>query len=463
VTWNGRGDQAVVVPDGAYTIRIEAKGVARSSSKDFTVHVDNTPPIIRLANLPDDHKVGEEELLIEGTTESDSALWLNDELQPFTVDSNGGFSLRHLLREGENRLELRAIDPAGNAGSVVRDVTLVLRPPEIIVDNPPDGVWLNERLLSVQGRTTPATQLLVNGKATNVGDDGRFNVDVLLEEGENTVRVEAMDQVGNVTDVERRVFIKLQPPPISLSSVRDGMEVHEPSLLIAGQTEVGATVRINGQEVGVDTQGGFQGVVALVQGLNLVRVEAIDRAGNTARASANVLYSATTARPVGSTLRTTLVAGAAGAALVVAFWVLLGGWYGPNALRLTTDQPFLSSDPLEGQDLRLTMELARPARVKVQVWNSSGVEVATLLNRRRHNAGLHKIEWDGMDDIGRAVPDGVYEIEATASTIFTTVTNRLAIFKISERIPRFVSRRRTRRFEEPQRTEGQLDQNWGLE
>ena len=109
------------------------------------------------------------------------------------------------------------------------------------------------------------------------------------------------------------------------------------------------------------------------------------------------------------------------------------------------------------------MELARPARVKVQVWNSSGVEVATLLNRRRHNAGLHKIEWDGLDDIGRIVPDGVYEIEATASTIFTTVTNRLAIFKISERIPRFVTRRRTTRYEEPQRTEGQLGQNWGLE
>lgn len=453
VLWDGRSTQGAVVTDGEYTVRVEAQGAARSASKSISVVVDNTPPIIRLANLPDDHKVGDEELLIEGTTEPRSTLWLNDQPQPVTVGPDGGFSLNYRLREGLNQIELTAIDPSGNAASVARDVTLVLHPPEIVLDNPPDGLWIKQRLLSVQGRVAPDAQLSVDGKQVAVGDDGRFNVDVLLEEGENIVRAEATDAVGNQTSVERRVFLKLQPPPISLPSLQEGVEVHEPSLLVSGQTEAGAVVRINGQEVAVNVQGGFQGVVNLVEGANLVRVEAIDRAGNTAVTTRSVTYTATQPRPAGTTLRTALMAGGAGAALVFALWILLGGLYGPNALSLSTDQPFLSSNPFEGQELRFTLELARPAQTTVQVWSNSDELVTTLMNRRRRRAGPHILEWNGLDSHGRMVPDGPYEIEATASTIFTTVTNRMTVVKTGERVPQLLVRRG---IQAPQEIEGQL-------
>jgi len=463
VVWDGRSDQGAVVTDGEYTVRIEAKGTARSTSKSMVVSLDNTPPIVRLANLPEDLKVGSEELLLEGTTEPGSTLWLNDQPPPIAIGPNGGFSLRHLLREGENRIELTAIDPSGNASSVTRNVTLVLRPPEIILDNPPDDLWINQRLLSVQGRADPDAQLLVDGKEAAVDADGRFNVDVLLEEGENIVRVEATDPVGNETAVERRVFLKLQPPPITITSVQEGTQVNEPSLLIAGQTEVGAIVRVNGQEVGLDTQGGFQSVVNLVDGLNLIRVEAIDRANNAAVTTRSVTYTANLSQPAGNTLRTALTAGAVGGALVLALWILLGGLYGPNALSLITDQPFLSTNPFEGQDARLTLELARSARVEVQVWDQAGHLVTTLLQQRRRRSGVHTLEWNGLDARGRIVPDGIYEIEATASTIFTTVGNRVSVFKTSARIPAIAVQREFEPVEAGGHAEGRLGQSLGFE
>lgn len=450
VVWDGRSGQGAVVTDGEYIVRVEAKGTARSASKSVGVTLDNTPPVIRLANLPDDLKVGDEALLIEGTTEPGSRLWLNEQPQPLTVDANGGFSLNHQLREGENRIELRAIDRSGNASSIVRSVTLVMRPPEIILDNPPSDLWINQRLLSVQGRAPADAEVLVDSKEAAVDDDGRFNVDVLLEEGENVLRVQATDPVGNESVVERRVFLKLQPPPITILSVQEGAQVSEPSLLVAGQTEPGATVRVNGQEVAVDIQGGFQSVVNLVQGLNLIRVEAVDQANNASVTTRSVSYTTTSAKPVSDTLRTALLAGGAGAALVFAFWVLLGGLYGPNALSLTVDQPFLSANPYEGQDARITLELARSAKVVVQVWDDSGNPVATLMQQRRRRAGTHALEWNGLDHRGRIVADGVYEIEATASTIFTTVTNRVNVFKTSGRLPQFVTRRETGRLEASQ-------------
>ncbi len=454
VLWDGRSDQGAVVTDGEYNVRIEAQGTARSSSKSVQVAVDNTAPVIRLANLPENHMVGNDDLLIEGTTEAGSTLWIDDQPQPLTVGPNGGFSLHYRLREGDNYVELTAVDPAGNVGSVARNVALVLRPPEIILDNPPDGLWINQKLLSVQGRTLPDAELLVNGDPVAVDDNGYFNVDVLLDEGENIVRLETTDQVGNETAVERQVFLKLQPPPISLTSLQEGTEVHEPSLLVAGQTEVGAVVRVNGAEVTVDTQGGFQSVVNMVEGLNLVRIEAIDLAGNVAVTTRSVSYTTSSAQPVSSTLRTSLLAGTAGAALVFSLWVMVGGIYGPNSLSLSTDQPYLSSHPFEGQNLRFTLDLARPAQVMVQVWNSSDELVTTLLQKRRRRSGLHTIEWDGLDGSGRVVPDDVYEIEATASTIFTTVTNRASVIKTSERAPHITVRRRAESVQTLQADEG---------
>ena len=460
VLWDGRSDQGAVVTDGEYTVRVEAQGTARSAANNLGVLVDNTPPVIRLANLPDDLKVGDEELVIEGTTEPGSTIWLNEQPQPVTVGPDGGFSVRYRLREGDNRIALTAVDPAGNAASVTRDVSLVLRPPEVVLDNPPEGVWVRQRMLSVQGRAAPDARLVVDGKDVAADANGQFNVDVLLEEGENIIRVEATDAVGNETTVERQVFLKLQPPPISLSSVQEGMQVYEPSLLVAGQTEVGATVRVNGQAAAVDTQGNFQSVVNLVNGVNLVRVEAIDRAGNAAVTTRSVAYSTATPQPANATLRTALMAGAAGAALVFALWILLGGLYGPNALSLSTDQPFMSSSPFEGRDLRFTLDLARPARVMVQVWNRSGELVTTLMHRRRQRGGVHTLEWNGLDDHGRVVPDGLYEVEAAASTIFTTVTNRMTVIKTSERLPQMVAQRAV---ETVQGGEGQVEQGLNLD
>lgn len=57
--------------------------------------------------------------------------------------------------------------------------------------------------------------------------------------------------------------------------------MREPSLLVAGKTDPLATAWLNGRELAVDSQGGFQGVVDLIEGENVIRVEAVDRAGNT--------------------------------------------------------------------------------------------------------------------------------------------------------------------------------------
>jgi hypothetical protein len=361
-------------------------------------------------------------------TEPDATVWLNNGPQPLPIDSSGGFRIEHRLQEGENRIELSVTDAAGNRSSITRHVALILKPPDIAVDNPPNDLWINQKLLSVQGRVSPGTELTVNGKKATVDGEGVYDVDLLLQEGENLLVFKAVDGVGNTSETERRVYLKTRPPAISLTSVKEGMEVREPSLLVVGQTEVGASVRLNGRELAVDSRGGFQSLVNLVEGDNLIKAEVIDRAGNVSTLSRRVAYVQPVAPTTPPIARFVLPGLVLGAGTILASWLLLGGWLSPIAISFAADRPALHPVPDGSADpLLLSLDLSRPAKVTVDVWNAEDELVATLLYKRKRGAGEHVLVWDGYDDGGNFVAHGDYEVEATASTFTTSVSSSVRV------------------------------------
>ncbi len=42
------------------------------------------------------------------------------------------------------------------------------------------------------------------------------------------------------------------------------------------------------------------------------------------------------------------------------------------------------------------------------IYNVLGQEVARLVDRQAHTAGVYNVTWDGHDQAGRSVPSGVY-------------------------------------------------------
>ncbi len=452
VVWDGMDRLGQVLPDGEYVVQVTAQGTARSSSTNVRVNVDTQAPTIRLANMPDEGEVGGDlrELRVEGVTESGVTVWLNDQPQPLAVDEDGSFSTAYTLQEGENRIELVAVDKAGNRSSTVREYTLLTEAPEIKVSNPPKGLWINERMLSVQGVVPPGTQVQVNETKADVDEEGNFNVDVVLEEGENVVRVEATDGVGNTTVEERRVYLRTRPPALSLTSVRDGMTVREPSLMVVGQTEPQTTVTLNERELTVDSQGGFQGLVDLLQGENIIRVEAIGRAGNTAVVVREVTYTPATTptetAAIPPQVRTVLAAAGVGLAGLLGLWLISGIWQRPLSLVLKANRPSLSA----GVDGRLdpavvVFEISQPATVTAEVWDASDQRVKTVFNRQRRAKGEHLLVWDGQAEDGRVVQPGVYDIEIDASTLFTTVSGSTRIWVEEDIGPSVVERPRRQR------------------
>jgi hypothetical protein len=94
---------------------------------------------------------------------------------------------------------------------------------------------------------------------------------------------------------------------------------------------------------------------------------------------------------------------------------------------------FRSGLPEEGRFLKMGIDLSKPARTTVEIKNSRGTTIATLLHRRHRGAGQQNLYWNGYDDFGRAVLPGDYTIQATASTTGGTVTGTLNVTLLEDK------------------------------
>lgn len=418
LVWNGMDDTGQQAADGSYRIEISAHGSVRSTAASAILRVDTVPPTLELLNLQDGTRVKDSLLIIEGITEPDATVWVNGSSQPVAVDGQGRFRTQNKLTEGANQIEVRAADEAGNTTSLTRSIDLVTAPPQVVINNPIEGEWVNNPKVTVEGQAPAGTTIKINNQAVPITPDGAFRYDLLLDEGDQRILVSATDDVGNITTVERAVHVKTHGPRLEVT-VADGSSISDSQLQLTGTTSPGSSVSVNSRVIAVGTLGDFQTTVSLLEGENTIKVEALDQAGNTTALTRRVSYIIPTepgglerlARNLGTLPSITIPA-------VLLLSLLLGVFlYRQNQLsiQLSIDtQSFTPGLPQEAKNLTLRLDLNQPARVTLEVLDQNGQTQATLLDNRRRSAREHIFLWDGYDDYGRPVAPGPYTIRATA-------------------------------------------------
>jgi flagellar hook assembly protein FlgD len=431
IVWDGRDDLGQPVADGRYRLQVTAKGTVRSASQSVVLQVDTQPPTLRLVNLPDGLRVREPSLVMQGLTDSDATVWVTGNPQPIAVDGQGRFEFLRKLTEGPNQLEVRAVDSAGNSTGLTREIALVTTPPDVVITTPVDDEWTNQQLTTVNGQAPPGIALTINDQPVAVNPDGSFQYELLLEEGGNLIRVAATDDLGNLTTQERLVHLKMKPPLLTLNA-EDGATFGDAVLQLNGRTDVGATVRVNGQVVPVSALGDFQVTLNLFQGDNLIQAEARDQAGNVSTINRRLRYAPSTSGRGVERLARNLsdLPSLAVPLLIVLPIVLLLAFYGlrPVSLVLSVDRrSFTPGVPGEGKVLILSLDLSKPARTTLEVLDQYGRPLATILHNRRRSAGEQHFFWDGYDDYGRPVPPGEYVIQAVAGTPAAHVTSAVQV------------------------------------
>lgn len=431
VIWDGTGINNQIVEDGRYIARIVAQGNSRSTERSVEIMVDTALPFLRMTNLGDTTRVAEPNLVIDGLTDPGVIVYQAGMTDPLPVDSQGRFQLTRQLVEGPNIIEIIASDQAGNTARTSHEVILVTAPPELSITEPLVDQWFNEAIVQVSGSAPGAASVMVNNQPATLLEDGTFSREVILQEGDNTLRFSVTDDVGNVTNQERIVHLKTTLPEVTLN-LNDGMVLNQSTVQLTGRTEPGSTVLVNNAVVPVSTLGEFQTTINLVNGNNEIIVEARDIAGNSSTMSRRVSFQSPTAEneltrlfsnlPALSSLGTPLL-------IIVPSLILLGYLFTrPVSLMLSAaNDTFTPGLPEEARTLMFHLDLSRSARTTVEVTNQHNQVVATLSNKRQRGAGQHTFYWDGYDDFGNVVPAGDYVVQAVASTPGANVRSAASI------------------------------------
>lgn len=153
------------------------------------------PPILNIDSYP--QSTNQKTVTIKGKTSPGAKVTVGQ--QSAQVSSDGSFSVKVTLQEGVNNLTVRAeladIPPATEQISIVLDTI----PPEFLISKIPELFGAQE--YEINGRVEPGSKVMVNGVEAAVVYD-LFVANVNLKTGNNTIKIEAYDQSGNISKKE---------------------------------------------------------------------------------------------------------------------------------------------------------------------------------------------------------------------------------------------------------------------
>ncbi|WP_248924448.1 Ig-like domain-containing protein [Paenibacillus hamazuiensis] len=140
---------------------------------------------------------------------------------------------------------------------------------------------VTEATYKVTGSVNRAAAVKVNGKPATVGANLKFAATLQLEQGDNAIKVEAVDTNGiSAEPVSITLFVDSIPPALRLD--QRSVSVNTAVYSISGKVSEPSNVWINGAEVPVDANLRFARTVRLLEGANEFTVEAADLLGNKA-------------------------------------------------------------------------------------------------------------------------------------------------------------------------------------
>ncbi len=185
------------------------------------------------------------------------------------------------------------VDGNTSATTTQKDGPLVLLDPTL--DDVPYAT--NTATIVVHGTAMAETtvNLLVNGAkrdSRRSSFEGEFSFDVMLAEGENTLRVSSKDSDSKQTLQSRNYSVVYldAPPELTVDGFEDGKTVDKPDFIVQGKTDKEVFIQINNAPVVVRADGSFSTTITLKEGDNMVSVVATDVAGNETKQEAKIVY-----------------------------------------------------------------------------------------------------------------------------------------------------------------------------
>ena len=320
------------VADGRYTLTLQASDEEGNTAEPvvFEVLLDRASPDLSAAfdGLDESDSTKAEVATLNGQTEPGNVVVLRSTGETVVADDTGSFSFSSLsLALGENRFVVETSDAAGNHQQV--ELVALRREAEAedrtaptisigLLDDTGVAGDLITSAPALQGQIDDDSAIVslvarVNGGALSeaidaVRADGSFvlSAELLaqmnggsLSDGDLTVELQAVDDLGNLSDFVSYTFSLDTGAPTAIFGLASGFdtppigdgETTLDTVTLSGQTEAGVRVVLvsAGVEAIADDSGAFQfSGVELALGSNSFEIDVSDAAGNRRRVQQTV-------------------------------------------------------------------------------------------------------------------------------------------------------------------------------
>ena len=272
-----------------------------ASTGPVVVNLDKTPPVITISSPAPGSVVSTSTITVSGNASDLLSGVASVNCNGVAAALTGGsFSCSQTLVAGTNKIQVQAIDAAGNSSSAITSVGFT-PPPEITITSPTNSALFNQSPITVTGKVTnPAAQVTVNGITAPVSGT-TFLATVPVQEGISTITAVATNADGTTDTASVQVDLDTTPPHVAIYAPLDGSVTQDASATVTGLVNdivVGtvnpqqATVKVNGVDAQVANRSFSISNIPLVVGPNLIHATAVDAAGNEATATITVVRQA---------------------------------------------------------------------------------------------------------------------------------------------------------------------------
>ncbi|MFJ7744681.1 S8 family serine peptidase [Peribacillus sp. NPDC097295] len=166
---------------------------------------------------------------------------------------------------------------------------------EPVITSPKDGAYSNQKEVTVEGTSAPTTTVDIFNKdekvaTTDSTNEGTFSVPVTLNNGENTLTAKARTSQGSTeASAPVTVIVDTKKPTLAITSPTDASKVNRETVTVKGtiSDENLDSVKVNGKKADVK-ENTFSYRLLLDEGINKIKVVALDKAGNTVTKSISI-------------------------------------------------------------------------------------------------------------------------------------------------------------------------------
>jgi hypothetical protein len=87
-----------------------------------------------------------------------------------------------------------------------KEIGFLIKPPSLEISQPTTDITVDKDTFTISGKTNPFALVTINGEELYIDKEGKFEKEISLEIGLNTLQIEAKNRFGKTNTIIRRII-----------------------------------------------------------------------------------------------------------------------------------------------------------------------------------------------------------------------------------------------------------------